>query len=146
MAADPQLENKRNKASGRKDQAEGGPNTGNPSKGGNALHRGSEQVRRTMSDARAKAEDYMSQGASQFREMTHEREGTAVLVAMVAGFGIGVLIGGAIAASQSRPRTWRDRLRDESEGMAHRFEGMGQRILDRLEQVLPDRISERMHR
>ena len=42
---------------------------------------------------------YVSQGASQVREMTRDHEGTAVLVALAAGFGVGLLIGAALSPS-----------------------------------------------
>lgn len=75
----------------------------------------------------------MEQGVSQFRELTHDHEGTAVLVALAAGFGIGLTVGCALATSHQRPKSWRDRLSAE---------GIGRQVLDRLEGMIPDALSE----
>jgi hypothetical protein len=84
-------------------------------------------------EAREKAEGYLEQGAEQFREMTRDHEGTAVVVALAAGFGIGLTIGCALASTGRRPRTWRDRLSAE---------GMGRHMLDRLEGMIPDALAD----
>jgi ElaB/YqjD/DUF883 family membrane-anchored ribosome-binding protein len=85
---------------------------------------------------RDKAEEvssYVSERAGEMRDHVQEsvrgREGTVVFVAMAVGLGIGVLVGTTLAAPRRRSPTWRDRF------MA---EGVGQRVLERLEDMLPE--------
>jgi hypothetical protein len=77
----------------------------------------------------------LSQGASQVRDLAQEHAGTATLVALGAGLGIGLLIGIAMRSSQSRPRSWRERLIAE---------GIGRRLLERAEGMVPEALSERL--
>ena len=63
------------------------------------------------------------------QESVRGREGTVVFISMAVGFGIGVLIGTTLAAPRRRSPAWRDRF------MA---EGFGQRVLERLEDMLPE--------
>lgn len=121
------VSNQRNKSAGRKSQ--GGQSDG-------TRHEPMES-QRSMSDMREEMSDYMSRGASQVREMTRDHEGTAVMVALAAGFGIGLLIGGAIAASHTRPQRWTDRIAAE---------GMGRRLMERLEHMMPEALTERFGR
>lgn len=88
-------------------------------------------------DMRHQVSDYVSQGSSQFKDMTRDHEGTAVVVALATGFGVGLLIGAALASSQSRPQTWRDRIAAE---------GIGRRFLERVEGLMPDAVTEMLHR
>jgi hypothetical protein len=109
---------------------------------GGATHKGSgpnvgERAQRAMGDARDRATQYMEQGNDRLRELTQDHEGTAVLVALGAGFAVGLLIGGAIAASQSRPQRMSERLAAE---------GVGRRLLERVESMLPDVLTERLER
>lgn len=83
------------------------------------------------------ASDYMSRGATQFREMTRDHEGTAVVVALATGFGVGLLIGCALTSSRSDSSTWRDRVAAE---------GLGRRLLERVEGMLPNALSEYVRR
>lgn len=92
---------------------------------------------RSIDTMRDEIAGYVSRGATQIREMTREHEGTTVLLALGAGFGLGLLIGGLLASSRSRPRSWSDRLAAE---------GIGRRLLERLERVLPDALDERIGR
>jgi hypothetical protein len=85
-----------------------------------------------MENMKEQMSDYVSRGASQVRHIADDREGKAVIVALGAGFGIGLLIGAALAASHSRPKSWRDRIAAE---------GLGHRMLDRMEQMLPESIT-----
>lgn len=81
---------------------------------------------------------YLSRGASQVRDMTRDHEGTAVLVAFGAGVGLGLLIGSALAgAFESRPQRWTDRIAAE---------GLGRRMLDRIETMIPAALAERIGR
>jgi hypothetical protein len=90
-----------------------------------------------MADVRDEVTGYVSQGADQVREITRDREGRAVIVALAAGFGVGLLIGGAISSSQRRPRGWSDRITAE---------GIGRKFLDRVESMIPEALSERFSR
>jgi hypothetical protein len=56
-----------------------------------------------------------------------------VLVALAAGFGVGLVIGCAIASSQSQPKTWHDRIAAE---------GLGRRLLERIEGMMPDALTD----
>jgi hypothetical protein len=69
--------------------------------------------------------------------MTQDHEGGAVLIALAAGFGIGVLIGCALAPSKSQSRRWIDRTAAEN---------LGRRFLERVENMVPEMISERFGR
>ena len=77
----------------------------------------------------------LSRGASQVRDLAQEHAGAATLIALGAGLGFGLLIGIAMRSSQSRPRSWRERLVAE---------GIGRRILERAECLLPEALSERL--
>jgi hypothetical protein len=83
------------------------------------------------------ASGYLSRGASQVREMTRDREGTAVVAALAAGFGVGLLVGGALASSHRRQPRWRDRIAAE---------GLGRRVLERVEGMVPDALTGLIHR
>jgi hypothetical protein len=84
-------------------------------------------------EAEEEVEGYLEQGKSQIREMTRDHEGTAVVVALAAGFGVGLAIGAVLASSHRQPRTWRDRLNAE---------GFGRHMLDRLEGMIPDALAD----
>ncbi len=94
-------------------------------------------ARRFANEMGEQASGYLDRGVSQVRELTHDREGTAVLVALTAGFGIGLAIGAALGSSQSRPQTWRDRIAAE---------GLGRRLMERVEGIMPEALSDYMHR
>jgi len=117
-----QLSNKRGKSDGKHSQTGQRPDSLSQSQqfGSNARYEDEEE------------EGYLAQGASQFREMTREHEGTAVIVALAAGFGIGLTIGCALATPQ-RPQSWRERLNAE---------GIGRNMFDRLESMIPDALAE----
>jgi hypothetical protein len=118
--------NQRNKSGGRKER---------PQRSGSIKKRVAE-AEEAMSAMREEVSDYVSHGASQVREMTRDHEGTAVLVALAAGFGVGLLIGAALAP-RHQPRRWSDRLTAE---------GIGRRLLERVEGMIPDALSERLGR
>ena len=67
------------------------------------------------------ASDYMARGASRVREMTRDREGTAVAVALAAGLGVGLVVGTAVARSHRKQRSWRDR--DDGRGIRAAADG-----------------------
>jgi hypothetical protein len=81
------------------------------------------------------ASGYLARGAWQVGEMARGHEGSAVVLALVAGFGCGVLIGGTLAATYRQRESWGDRW------MA---EGIGRRLLDRIEAMIPATISEHL--
>jgi hypothetical protein len=78
--------------------------------------------------------EYYERGNAQIRSMTHDHEGTAVLIALAAGFGVGLLVGCAIAPSKPQSRRWIDRTAAEN---------LGRRFLERVESMVPEMISER---
>jgi hypothetical protein len=91
-----------------------------------------------LSPMRDEVSGYVARGASQIRELTREREGAAVLVALAAGFGVGLVIGSALAGSrQRRPRTWIDRIAAE---------GLGRRLMERIESLVPEALADRLSR
>ena len=121
--------NQRHKPSGRK---------GQPQRERRSATDGRESGARGFAGEMAEgASGYMSRGVSQVREMTRDHEGTAVLVALAAGFGVGLLIGAALASSQSRPRSWKDRIAAE---------GIGRHLLQRVESLIPEALAERLGR
>lgn len=90
-----------------------------------------------MGRMRDEVSDYLSHGTSQIRNLTRDHEGTTVLVAMAAGFGVGLLIGKLASSYESRPRSWTDRIAAE---------GLGRRLLDRVESMIPEVLTERFGR
>lgn len=84
---------------------------------------------REMADT---ASGYVTRRASQVRELTRDHEGAAVAMALAAGFGIGLVIGSGLAMSHRKPQSWRDRLTAE---------GVGRRLLDRIEGIIPDALA-----
>jgi hypothetical protein len=87
----------------------------------------------TMSDMAEQASDYVALGASQVQECIREYSGTAVVVSLVAGFGIGLAIGKALSSAHSEPQTWRDRIAAE---------GLGRRLMESIESIIPDALSQ----
>jgi hypothetical protein len=94
-------------------------------------------VRRYANEISDEVSAYVSRGASQVRETTRDHEGAAVLVALAAGFGVGLLLGAAMASSHSQPQSWRDRIAAE---------GLGRRLLERVENMMPDALTEFVRR
>jgi hypothetical protein len=90
-----------------------------------------------MSEMAEQASDYVAQGASRVREMTRDREGTVVVMALAAGVGVGLIIGAALARSQSEQRSWRNRATAE---------GFGRRLMERIESMIPDAVAEHFGR
>jgi hypothetical protein len=118
--------NQRNRSGGQKGQS-----------GKGTIQKATSQAGQKLSDMRHEVSDYMSHGAERFGEVTRGHEGQAVLVALAAGFGIGFVIGCALVAGNQRPKTWSERM------MA---EGIGRKVMGRLEQMLPDAITEHFGR
>jgi hypothetical protein len=83
------------------------------------------------------AEGYLARGNEQFRQMVEDHEGQAVLVALALGFGIGVAIGYAIGGPSERESSrWYDRAAAE---------GLGRKLMARIDQYLPEALSSRLH-
>jgi len=81
--------------------------------------------------------EYVSQGTERFGELTRGREGQATLLALAAGFGVGLVIGCSLASGHRHPRRWSERLLPE---------GFGKQLMDRVESMLPDMINEHLRR
>ena len=69
------------------------------------------------------------------QDMVRQHPREAIVAAFGVGVGVGLLIAPSFHTSQSRPRGWRDRM------MA---EGIGRRLLERAESMLPDALAERL--
>jgi len=115
-------------------------------KSGNNRNEGGSSVRRqepereessgaygAMTDMAEKASDYVAYGASQTQECIREHSGASVAFSLVAGFGVGLLIGRALGSSHQEPRSKRYRATAE---------GIGRRLIDRIEAMIPDALSE----
>jgi hypothetical protein len=90
-----------------------------------------------MADMKDEAAHYVSKGVEKFGSVTRGHEGQATLIALAAGFGVGLVIGCSLVSSHHRPETWRDRV------MA---EGIGRKFLDRVEGMIPEAIADRFGR
>jgi len=86
-----------------------------------------------VSSMAEEASDYVSEGASQVQECIRDYSGTAVVVSLVAGFGIGLAIGKALSGAHSEPQTWRDRIAAE---------GLGRRLMESIESMIPDALAD----
>lgn len=79
-------------------------------------------------------QQYAARGKEQLLEMVGDNAGRSMLVALGAGLGVGLLIGSALAGS-SRSARWYDRSSAE---------GLGRRVLDTLEGIVPSALSDRL--
>lgn len=86
-----------------------------------------------IGDMAEQASDYVTQSASQARECIREHTGASLALSLVTGFGIGLLVGRALGASHQEPRSRRYRAAAE---------GVGRRLMDRIEAVIPDALAE----
>jgi hypothetical protein len=101
------------------------------------IQKATAQAGQKLSDMRDEVSDYMSHGAERLGTLTRGHEGQAVLVALAAGFGIGFVIGCALVSGNQRPKTWSDRLLSE---------GLGRRLLERVERMVPETLAEHFSR
>jgi hypothetical protein len=92
-----------------------------------------EESSSTYGEMAEQASDYISESAAEMQECIRERSGTAVMVSLVAGFGIGILVGRALTKKQEEPRSRRYRSAAE---------GVGRRLMDRIEAMIPDALAE----
>src|SRR5882672_602863 len=102
MAAN-QTSNQRNKSGNSRSQGN------QPSHRHEPEHEESSGTFGAISDMAGQASDYVSESASEAQECIREHSGSAVAFSLVAGFGIGLLIGRALGSTHREPRTWRDR-------------------------------------
>lgn len=91
----------------------------------------------TMGDMADQASDYAAETAEEAQDCIRDHSGKAVLVSLVAGLGIGLLIGKAIGASRQEPKSRRYRA------MA---EGFGSRLMERIESMVPDALAEHFNK
>ena len=90
-----------------------------------------EAVRGAAGDARLRAEERYEE----VQEIVREHPGQAIAVAFGIGVGVGLLLSIALHAPTSRPRSWHDRFVGE---------GLGRRLRQRAESLLPETVSERL--
>jgi ElaB/YqjD/DUF883 family membrane-anchored ribosome-binding protein len=76
----------------------------------------------------------VAQRASQVVDYAREHQGRVVLAALATGFSVGLLLGGLMGRPRSKT-SWTDRLTAE---------GVGRRLLDRIENLLPESIADRL--
>jgi hypothetical protein len=130
MAAN-QTSNQRNKQGNSRNQGgqsttgQSSQRTGDQSAGGGAYG--------AIGDMAGQAQEYVAEGAEQVQECIREHSAASVMISLAAGFGIGILIGRAIASPDEEPRSRRYRT------MA---EGFGSRLMDRIEAMIPDALAE----
>lgn len=91
----------------------------------------------SLTEMRDEMSGYLSQGAEQLRHMTRDREGATMLVALAAGFGVGLAIGCSLASSHRQPKSWRDR---------RMVDGLGRKIMARVESMIPEAVAEHFNR
>lgn len=95
------------------------------------------QIGEKVSHVREEMAGYVSQGAQQFGHMTRGHEGQAALIALAAGFGVGLVIGCSLASSHRKPQSWTERLMSD---------GFGRKFMARVEQMLPEAIADHFGR
>jgi hypothetical protein len=78
---------------------------------------------------------YLVERATRLRELARGHEGQAVVVALAAGFSLGIVLSTVIAGS-SRRRTWPEKIASE---------GYLRRLLEAVERHLPESISKRLN-
>jgi len=89
------------------------------------------------SDVADKASEYWSHGREQMRGMVRGHEGTAVLLAAAAGVGVGLVIGAALGHSHAEHQSFYARRTAEN---------FGRRLMDRIESMIPEALSEHFTR
>jgi hypothetical protein len=87
----------------------------------------------SMGQMAQQASDYVSESAEQMQDCIRDRPVSSVMVALVGGFGLGLLIGKALGTPHPKPRSRRYR---------EMAEGFGSRLMDRIEALIPDAVSE----
>jgi sugar (pentulose or hexulose) kinase len=90
-------------------------------------------VRNAAGQLAEQASEFWSEGREQMQECVRGREGAAVLMAAAAGVGVGLVVGASLGRSHKQQLTWRDRVTAE---------GFGRRLMERIESMIPDALSE----
>jgi len=99
---------------------------------------GEKQQGRRRDTEESDDQSYMARGNQQLQAMVEDHEGQAVLVAFALGIGIGLVIGyGVGGPSPSRSERWIDRIAAE---------GLGRRLLERIDSLLPESITSRFEK
>jgi hypothetical protein len=86
-------------------------------------------------EAMSTARDYLHRGTDQVTHMIDDRPGATVLMACLAGFGVGLLLSQLLAPEERSYSSAFDR------GTAERF---GRNLLERVEHALPAMLRERL--
>jgi hypothetical protein len=114
------------------------PQQGHQSSGsGTNFRQEAERSFGSLSNVASHASDYWERGEDQMRQLVRDREGTAILVAVATGLGIGLLIGASLGRSRREELTWRERINAE---------GFGKRLMQRIESMIPEAVSEHFGR
>jgi len=104
---------------------------------GTSLRQEAERNFGSLSDVANQASDYWERGEHQMRQLVRDREGTAILLAVATGLGIGLVIGASLGRSHRQQLSWRDRINAE---------GFGRRLMERIEGMIPEAVSEHFGR
>jgi hypothetical protein len=78
---------------------------------------------------------YLANGTARIRELARGREGRAVVAALATGFSLGIMLGGVIGGSR-RPKKWSEKIADE---------GYLRRLVEGIEQLVPESISKKLN-
>ncbi len=81
-------------------------------------------------------EQYMERGKDQLREIMQDNAGRTVLISLAAGFGLGLVIGQALGGSPRSSSKWSDRIAAE---------GLGRKLMEGVEGILPDAVSKHLN-
>jgi len=131
MAAN-QTSNQRNQTNNPSSWNQGNP-SGQQRAGERSEREESSSAYGAIGDMTEQASEYVTERAEQAQAYIREHSAASVMSALVAGFGIGLLIGHAIGAPQRQPRSRRYR------SMA---EGFGNRLMNRIEAMVPEVVAE----
>jgi ElaB/YqjD/DUF883 family membrane-anchored ribosome-binding protein len=99
--------------------------------------RSAEVTERKIQDMAEEASDYVSEAAEETQDCIRDHSGAAVMVSLVAGLGIGLLVGKAIGASHAQPKSRRYR---------EVAENFGSRLMERIEAMVPDALAEHFNK
>lgn len=87
---------------------------------------------RPQRNENASQESFLARGNEQLRDLVEDHEGQTVLAALALGFGIGIVIGYSLGGGPEPKERWTDRIAAE---------GVGRRLLARIDSLLPESIS-----
>jgi hypothetical protein len=121
----------------RRSNGASGAQGGRQASGAQSENRESEHNYDSMREVAHQASEYWERGEDQMRQLVRNREGTAMLLAMATGLGIGLVIGATLGRSRQHQQTWRDRIN---------MEGFGRTLMDRIEGMIPEAVSEHFGR